>query len=258
MKLALILAIVAGAANFIGGFLSVVKETRQEVLNKFVSISTGFILAVTFLDLYPEVIGNLKEGPLLVLVGFVAMFILGNLFAVHAHDGREEHEHRIMGLGVKRGEVIEELERHSVWAAWIGFIIHTFFDGAAIASRMVISPVGGALVFLAVLSHKIPEGFSMSSIFQSARFGRTKSFLAAASLGIATVFGALMVFIIGQGHQEFSLYFLALATGSFTFIVASELVPHISGTKSRSGIFYFLLGIGLFYVTSVFLTHYIE
>ncbi len=252
MTLALTLAIVAGAANFIGGFLSVVRETSRDVLNKFVSISTGFILAVTFLDLYPEVIGNLKEGPLLILAGFVAMFILGNLFAVHAHDGREEHEHRIMGLEVKE----EELERHSVWAAWIGFLIHTFFDGAAIAARMMISPVGGALVFLAVLSHKIPEGFSMSSIFQSARFSRTKSFLSAASLGFSTVFGALMVFVVG--HQEFSMIFLALATGSFTFIVASELIPHISGTKSRSGILYFLSGIILFYLTSVFLGHFIS
>ncbi len=244
MKLALILSVIAGFANVIGGFLSTAKKANQKILDNFIAVSSGFILAVTLLDLYPEVIEESANGPLLILVGFVAIFVLDNFFAVHAHKRHEDHDHSMMAAS-RHGE---ELEKHSVWAAWVGFMIHTFFDGAAIAARLLVSPVSGVLVFIAVLSHKIPEGFSVSSIFQAAKFSRTKAFLAAASLGLSTVIGAFVVFV--SGHSEFSLVFLALATGSFTYITASELIPYVSGTKSRYGVVLFLFGVVLFYVSS--------
>src|SRR3989338_1254397 len=248
MKLALILSIIAGFANVLGGFLSTAKKVNQNALNNFIAVSTGFILAVTILDLYPEVIKELSNGPLFILLGFIAIFVLDNFFAVHAHKVHEDHEHGMMGLE-REGE---ELQKHSVWAAWIGFMIHTFFDGAAIAARLLVSPVAGTLVFIAVLSHKIPEGFSMASIFQAAQFSRFKSFLAATLLGISTILGAFIVFV--SGHSEFSLVFLALATGSFTYITASELIPYVSGTKSRYGMLLFLSGIVLFYASSKILS----
>ncbi len=205
-------------------------------------------MAVTILDLYPEVIRNLDSGPLLILIGFALIFILDNFFAVHAHEGKEGHEHTMLS-GEEKGE---RLERHSVLAAYIGLLIHTFFDGAAISARILVSPAAGILTFIAVLSHKIPEGFSMSSIFQAGKFSRQNSFAAAFSLGFSTILGAVIVFLVG--HSEFSLIFLALATGSFTYIAGSELVPLVSSSKDRKGIMFFLLGIILFYLTSVLLS----
>lgn len=239
---------IAGFANVLGGFLSTAQKVNQKALNNFIAVSTGFILAVTILDLYPEVNKELPNGSILILLGFVALFILDNFFAVHAHKIHEDHEHSMMGAE-RQGE---ELQKHSVWAAWIGFMIHTFFDGAAIAARLLVSPVAGTLVFIAVLSHKIPEGFSMASIFQAAKFGRLKAFLAATLLGLSTVIGAFFVFV--SGHSEFSTVFLALATGSFTYITASELIPYVSGTKSRYGVLLFLSGIALFYLSSKILS----
>jgi len=146
----------------------------------------------------------------------------------------------------------ERLEKHSVWAAYIGLLIHTFFDGAAISARILASPAAGILTFIAVLSHKVPEGFSMSSIFQAGRFSRINAFAASATLGLATIFGAVIIFL--SGHSEFSLIFLALATGSFTYIAGSELVPLVSASRDRKGVMFFLLGIILFYLTSIFLS----
>lgn len=248
MLLALFLSIIAGLADVLGGFLATVKKFDNKILGYFIAISSGFILAVTILDLYPEVIRNLDQGPLLILIGFALIFILDNFFAVHAHEGKEGHEHTMLSAEEKG----ERLERHSVLAAYIGLLIHTFFDGAAISARILVSPAAGILTFIAVLSHKIPEGFSMSSIFQAGKFSRQNSFAAAFSLGLSTIFGAVVVFLVG--HSEFSLIFLALATGSFTYIAGSELVPLVSSSKDRKGIMFFLLGIVLFYLTSVLLT----
>ena len=162
MFIALLLSFIAGLADCLGGFLSVAKKVPHKTLNYFIALSAGFILAVTFLDLYPEVIKELQIGPVLILIGFAGMFILENFFAVHAHDGEENHEHTLMGKNFEE----DKLERHSVWMAFLGLLIHTFFDGAAIAARIIASPTAGILVFVAVLSHKIPEGFSMSSIYR--------------------------------------------------------------------------------------------
>lgn len=247
MLLALILSLVAGLADVLGGFFSVAKSVNRKTLNYFISLSAGFILAVTILDLYPEVITGLSSGPLLILLGFVMIFILENFFAVHSHDGEKDHEHTLMGKEWKD----DKLKKHSLWAAYLGFLIHTFFDGAAITARLLVSPGAGILVFIAVLSHKIPEGFSMASIFQSGGVKRKMAFLGASSLGLATVLGGMVVFISGQ--SEFSLIFLALATGTFTYITTAELVPYISGTKDRKGILFFLLGILLFYLSSLLL-----
>ncbi len=247
MFIALLLSFIAGLADCLGGFLSVAKKVPHKTLNYFIALSAGFILAVTFLDLYPEVIKELQIGPVLILIGFAGMFILENFFAVHAHDGEENHEHTLMGKNFEE----DKLERHSVWMAFLGLLIHTFFDGAAIAARLLASPTGGILVFIAVLSHKIPEGFSMSSIFQAGGEKRIKSFLSAVALGGSTMGGALAVYLTGK--TEFSLFFLGLAAGSFTYITTSELVPFISGTKDKKGFWFFLLGIGLFYLTSTLL-----
>lgn len=247
MVLAILLSVIAGLADIFGGFLAVFKKVNQKVLSYFIAVSSGFILAITILDLYPEVINELESGPTFILIGFITIFILENFFAVHAHEGGGEHEHSLFSKENKG----ERLEKHSIWAALVGFLIHTFFDGAAIAARLLISPASGILVFVAVLSHKIPEGFSISSIFQAGNFNRKTSFLAASSLGLSTVIGAVTVFV--SGHSEFSLVFLALATGSFTYITASELVPYISGTKDRKGILFFLLGIALFYISTLIL-----
>lgn len=248
MLLALLLSVIAGSADIFGGFLAVAKKVDSKILSYFVAVSSGFILAVTILDLYPEVIRELNSGPVLILLGFVIIFILDNFFAVHAHEGKEGHEHTMLS-GEGKGE---KLEKHSVWAAYAGLLIHTFFDGAAISARVLVSPAAGMLTFIAVLSHKIPEGFSMSSIFQAGKFSRKDAFAAAATLGFTTILGGAIIFM--SGHSEFSLTFLALATGSFTYIAGSELVPLVTSSRDRKGILFFLLGIVLFYITSSFLS----
>lgn len=244
MLLALFLSIVAGLADLLGGFLSVAREVNEKVLNYFIAVSSGFILAVTILDLYPEVIRELDSGPVFILIGFVVIFILDNFFAVHAHEGKGDHEHTMLS-GEGKGE---RLEKHSVWAAYLGLLIHTFFDGAAISARILASPAAGILTFIAVLSHKVPEGFSTSSIFQAGKFNRSQAFMAALTLGLSTILGGVVVFL--SGHSEFSLVFLALATGTFTYIAGSELVPLVSQSRDRKGIIFFILGILLFYLTS--------
>src|SRR5438132_13922859 len=40
--------------------------------------------------------------------------------------------------------------------------VHTFFDGVAIAAGFMIGPALGALLSIAVVLHKVPEGFTIA------------------------------------------------------------------------------------------------
>ena len=81
--------------------------------------------------------------------------------------------------------------RQRGYSVLFGLVIHTFFDGIAIASGFLISGWLGWIIFLAVILHKVPEGFTASSIMLAS--GRSKAVAWAASgiLGLATVAGVL-------------------------------------------------------------------
>ena len=50
-----------------------------------------------------------------------------------------------------------------------GLWIHTFFDGVSIASAFLVNFKVGLLVFIAILLHKMPEGFTVASIMLAIR-----------------------------------------------------------------------------------------
>ncbi len=105
----------------------------------------------------------------------------------------------------------------------------------------------GLLVFLAVFLHKLPEGFSMSAIMVSAARGRLTAFLAAVSLACSTLAGA--IWVITATERSATGMFLALATGSFLYIGASDMIP-ATASKDRVNILLVILGGALVYLLS--------
>ena len=73
----------------------------------------------------------------------------------------------------------------------IGLIIHTFFDGIAIASGFLVSNWLGWIIFLAVFLHKIPEGFTVASVMLASGRSRSIAWGASVLLGAATLAGVL-------------------------------------------------------------------
>jgi ZIP family zinc transporter/zinc and cadmium transporter len=86
----------------------------------------------------------------------------------------------------------------------------------------------GALVFVAVVLHKVPEGLAISSLFLAAGQGRGRALLAAAALGAATIAGMLLTEQIGPLRD----HGLALAAGVTLYVGMSNLVPEF---RARGG-----------------------
>src|SRR6185436_16067446 len=102
----------------------------------------------------------------------------------HLHFGEEIHHDELVNPSVSI-------------SALVGMLVHTFFDGVAIGAGFMVSQSVGFLIFLAVLLHKIPDGFTISSIAITSGRSSRSALGAATSLGVSTVIGVLAVHLIG-------------------------------------------------------------
>lgn len=210
----LIYAALAAAANLVGA-LAVVSRTRWSVraLDGMLAFAAGFMIAVGMIDLLPEALARGGEMAAVVALGaYVAVHLTQHVIGTHFHFGEETHH------------VSEAVSL----AALIGLLLHTFVDGVAVASGLDIGGAVGALVFIAVVLHKVPEGLAISSLFLAAGQGRRRALLAAAALGLATFVGVLVTDQIAVLRD----HGLALAAGVTLYVGMSNLVPEF---RNRGG-----------------------
>ena len=222
-------ALVAGLANVLGA-AAVTSRARWSVraLDVMVALSAGFMIAVSVGELLPEAIERSgRSAALAALAGYLLVHLTQHTFARHFHFGEETHEVNSTVSG----------------SALVGLLLHTFFDGVAIASGFDVSAALGFLVFMAILLHKLPEGLAISSLFLAAGAGRRAALGAAAALGIATVAGVLMTqFLAGLRSLG-----LALSAGVTLYVAASNLVPEFQTKLGWRMPISFFAGCGLFF-----------
>jgi len=146
-----------------------------------------------------------------VLAGYLAVHFTQHTLTPHFHFGEETH-----AISAVAGT-----------SALIGLLLHTFFDGVAIASAFLVRPELGLMVFLAIFLHKLPEGVTISSIMVAGgRTGRG-AVGAAALLGLATLVGVLTTDHVGILVK----HGLAISAGVAIYVAASNLVPELQGKR---------------------------
>src|SRR5215475_11691361 len=170
----LFFAVAAAFANVIGGFIVTYNKWAHQFLRYFIALGSGFMLGTVFLEMFPESIALTKAAPMLVLLGYTIVHVFEHTFASHLHFGEEIHHDELINPVVPI-------------SALIGMLVHTFFDGVAIGAGFIVSQGVGVLIFLAVLLHKIPDGFTISSIAITSGRSRKSALAAAIFLGISTL-----------------------------------------------------------------------
>jgi zinc transporter ZupT len=113
-------------------------------------------------------------------------------------------------------------------AAIVGLLVPTFVDGVAVASGRDFGGAVGAVVIIAVIHHKVPEGLAISSQYLAAGQGRRRALLAAAALGAATIAGVALTSRIAALRD----HGLALSAGVTLYVGMSNLVPEF---RARGG-----------------------
>ncbi len=232
MLLALVLGLAAAAGNVLGGFFVVRGGWSRRYLTYFLAVGAGFMLAASILEILPEAIRLLGDSALVfVLIGYFVVHFFEHTLAPHFHFGEETHP--------------EEMKlRHAAPSAILGLAIHTFFDGVAIASGFLVSSWLGGVIFLAVVLHKLPEGFTVSSLVLAGGGTRRNALLSSGVLGVATILGVILTGLL----QAQVSYMLAISAGVTLYVAATDLMPEANREPGARISILVFLGVALLFV----------
>jgi zinc transporter ZupT len=228
--------LVAAAANMFGGAIVVQGNWERRYLRYFVALGSGFMLATALVEMVPASLKlNPARAPLFILTGYLIVHFFEHTLARHFHFGEETHA--------------AEFERaHRSYSVLLGLLIHTFFDGIAIASGFIVSAWLGWIIFFAVFLHKIPEGFTVASVMLAGGSGRAAAFGASALLGASTMAGALVMLLLRSTVSDG----LPLAAGVTVYVAASDLIPEVNREPNIRMPLLVFVGVALLFVLDRF------
>src|SRR6202008_4397194 len=151
----------------------------------------------------------------LLLGGYLVIQLFEHKIAPPFHFGAETHPESFM-------------KPSAAYAAIGGLWIHTFFDGVSIASAFLVNFKVGILVFIAILLHKMPEGFTVASIMLASGRSTTTALLTTAVIGAATLGGVICVALVNERMTNVVGYALPFSAGVTLYVAASDLIPEVN------------------------------
>ena len=232
---------IAALANVLGGLLLLVRPHWDwKVLRLTISFGAGYMLAAATLAMIPESLKLTDQAPLFFLAGYLTIHFFEHTIVPHFHFGEETHSEVMVNPLVGISSIF-------------GLSMHTLFDGLAIGSGFLISQKLGLLIFGAVVLHKLPEGFTVSSIMLASGRSRRSAILASGILAASTILGAVLISFFSHSVR----YALPFSAGVTFYIAATDLVPIINESRGLSLSFVFFAGIVLFYLSDLLLARYL-
>ncbi len=250
----LFFGVLAAGANLVGG-LALIKAGAHRFGERFlkylVALGAGFMLAAIFIEILPETVSiwtvnngggaraaeSIVGAMTLLLAGYLVIQLFEHTIAPHFHFGAETHPESFM-------------KPSAAYTAVGGLVIHTFFDGVSIAAAFLVSFRVGLLVFIAILLHKMPEGFTVASIMLASGRSAKKALLATGAIGAATLAGVIAVALLQTKVDSAIAYALPFSAGVTLYVAASDLIPEVNHNEERNptvSIVVFV-GVALFYL----------
>src|SRR3981189_679754 len=236
ITLAAVLGLVAAGGNLLGGYFVVYRNWQRRNLQYFVALGAGYMLAVAFLDVIPESVRLAGDSAFLViLIGYFLIHLFEHTIAPHLHFGEERHH--------------KAVSRHHVRSTMLlGLVIHTFFDGVAIASGFLVSTWLGVVIFVAIFLHKLPEGFTVASVVMARSQSKRNPVRAAGLLGAATLAGVLLT----SQLQAQLKYALPLSGGVTLYVAATDLLPEVNKEPNWRMALLVFFGVATMLIRNVF------
>jgi zinc and cadmium transporter len=183
----------------------------------FMCFAAGVLISVSFMHIIPKSFQMNGNGPVFLLVGFLAIHLINrflNLYVCH------EGERTNYSAGI-------------VPVLAIGF--HSLIDGVIYSVTFKVSMWTGILAAIGMVLHEFPEGIVTFVLLERGGFGRRKAalyaFLAAA---LSTPLGTLLSFpLVGIITRSALGILLALSAGALVYVGASHLLPQVERENKR-------------------------
>ncbi len=199
----------------VGGLAPTVEGVMERLgLERIISFRSGVLIAVAVADVLPEA---WIEAPLPSVMAAAAALILG--WRLH-HDHSQDHEgHELTHPHIH--------PRPHLPTAVAALFVHSLLDGLNLGATVVVGVPALFAVGAATSLHKVADGLTLTTLFQQA--GRPPRTLLLVAVSLATPVGAILgvVGALRLGAIPTALL-LGFAGGSFLFVGASQIVPHLN------------------------------
>jgi zinc and cadmium transporter len=195
------------------------------------AFAAGILIALAFVDLFPEGLELAHEAAVAGFVGgFALLFLTESFTSAHTHHLPEEHVHK-----------------HALGPFVLGVGLHNLADGFVLGVGAKASAVTSWLVGVGVLVHQVPVGISLAAVLLAARVGRAGILWTSVLLGLAIPAAAAltaMVPIPGDGALGL---LTGVAGGVLAYIGAAHLLPEAQSEDTD-------MAAGLFFVATLVIT----
>ena len=232
------------------GYIPLSLELSSNRLKQLTAIGAGVLIGSAFLVVIPEALeifeGHEEEGHiepsvigLSILIGFVLMLLLETFGLPHAVHHDEDKD--LLGL-----------------SATIGLIAHAAADGLAVGASVSSSTETGVIVFLAIMLHKGPAAFGLSSFLKHIKLEESKSKLYLIMFALSSPIFAILTFFALKDTSFASDDTIGLAllfsAGTFIYVATVDILPevHSHNHDNDPPVWFVLLGMILVFLTTLF------
>ncbi|KAF9960876.1 hypothetical protein BGZ72_005546 [Mortierella alpina] len=190
---------------------------------------------------------------LALLAGFILMFLIDQMGPTHAHghnnhvsvaDFTELHNLQLDDSNIRMPSAVgmNSGSKKRGNPITIGLVVHAAADGIALgasASR----PELRLIVFLAIMLHKAPAAFGLSTVLLQHGFSRRQTRQQVAIFSLAAPIGAILTYVFIQmsgQHDEASLHWwtgmlLLFSGGTFLYVAMHVMSEMNNSERSSSG-----------------------
>jgi len=223
------LGIIAGFASLLGSLIVLGRrKITTNLLFYFIALGAGFVLAAALFDMIPEALKLSSGMAFYIILGFFIVHFFEHIFSSHFHFGEETHK--------------EAIKKSTAWSILLALTVHTFLDGVSISAGFHINFLLGTTIFVAVILHKIPDGFTIASVMLAS--GREK--LGALAASLILVFSTIAGSFWAATFTSYTPILLSLSAGAFLHIATVDLIPEVV-KKNKLSLSFTIFGGTLFY-----------
>lgn len=195
------------------------KKNKEQVEHLSVSLAFGAMLAISALDLMPEILEEVSGYGVLyasvfVVVGVLLLKMLDHF--IPEHEGSEESEEgNLVHIGVM---------------SLVAIALHNIVEGMTVYNVAVVSMKSGLSLALGVGLHNIPMGMFIYSTMEHEKSVRKWSTMGIAA--VSTFLGGLLMSVL-RVDEALVPYLTSLALGMVIYILFFELLPNVFHSKEK-------------------------
>ncbi len=205
------------------------ERVLRERLPYLLSVAVGVLLATALLHLLPEAVETLGNGRGVWLATggtlfalFAAERLFGALFAAGGPVTGEVPEHA-------HGPACAHTPGHRIALRPANLMmasgLHSFVDGAAIATAFAVNVRLGVLTAVAVALHEVPHRLGDVAVLLHLQLPPARALRFAALVGVPALLGAAAVLALGESAGF--RWLLPISAGSFLYIAGVNLLPEL-------------------------------